>query len=210
MDWMAVFAVLIALVTCFGEMLSKHETKVISDILNRYLLIYLLINGLFAYAAYYFLPSIAEFVLKPEHVAHVQGDSWGRVFFAAFGYMALVRTKIATIKDTPFGMDLLYNTFSSYCLRHTNILIQNRLNKDLEEVVQKYPEVKKYSVVLEDRLNNAPESDRETIRTQKEIILGSKLPEYIQCKRLGELILRIVGTRPELEKSLSNVPSGED
>ena len=44
MDWMTLWAVLIALAVSFGEMLSKYEWKVVRDIFNRYLLIYLGIN----------------------------------------------------------------------------------------------------------------------------------------------------------------------
>ena len=206
MDLMACLAVLIALAVSFGEMLSNYERKVIRDIFNRYLLIYLGINGLFAFAAYYFLPSIAQFFLKPEQIQWVQGQSWGRVFFSAFGYMVLIRAKVFTIKDTPVGLDTLYNAFANYCLRHTGMLIQNRQNDDLDAVYKKYPELKRYQVALDDRLNSAPENERETIRAQRETIDSSHLATHVKCKRLGELLLGIVGTRAELEKVLSNVP----
>ena len=208
MDWMALWTVLIALAVSFGEMLSKYEWKVVRDIFNRYLLIYLGINGVFAFAAYYFLPSIAQFFLKPENVLWVQGQSWGRVFFAAFGYMILVRSKIFTIKDTPIGLDTLYNTFANYCLRHTGILIQNRQNDDLDAVYQTYSELPRYQIALDDRLNSAPESERETIRAQRDTIMSSTLATHVKCKRLGELLLRIVGTRAELVKALASVPAG--
>lgn len=203
---MALWTVLIALAASFGEMLSKYESKVVGDIFNRYLLIYIGINSVFAFAAYYFLPSIAQFFIKPEWVSAVQGQSWGRVFFAAFGYMILVRSKIFTIKDTPIGLDTLYNTFASYCLRHTNILIQNRQSTELDAVYQSYPELKRYEIALDDRLNNAPETERESIRLQRDTIVSSTLPAHVKCKRLGELLLRIVGTRKELEKALASVP----
>ena len=205
---MALWTVLIALAAGFGEMLSKYEWKVVRDIFNRYLLIYLGINGVFAFAAYYFLPSIAQFFVKPEQVAWVQGQSWGRVFFAAFGYMVLVRSKVFTIKDTPIGLDTLYNTFASYCLRHTNILIQNRQSTDLDAVYQTYPDLSRYQIALDDRLNSAPENERETIRLQRDTITSSALAIHVKCKRLGELLLRIVGTRAELEKALASVPAG--
>ena len=205
---MALWTVLIALAVSFGEMLSKYEWKVVRDIFNRYLLIYLGINGVFAFAAYYFLPSIAQFFLKPENVLWVQGQSWGRVFFAAFGYMILVRAKIFTIKDTPIGLDTLYNTFANYCLRHTGILIQNRQNDDLDAVYQTYSELPRYQIALDDRLNSAPESERETIRAQRDTIMSSTLATHVKCKRLGELLLRIVGTRAELVKALASVPAG--
>jgi len=207
MDWMALWAVLIALAVSFGEMLSKYEWKVVRDIFNRYLLIYLGINGLFAFAAYYFLPSIAQFFLKPEQIPWVQGQSWGRVFFSAFGYMILVRSKVFTIKDTPVGLDTLYNTFANYCLRHTGVLIQNRQNDDLDAVYQTYSELPRYQIALDDRLNSAPENERETIRAQRDNIVSSTLATHVKCKRLGELLLRIVGTRDELVKSLASVPA---
>jgi hypothetical protein len=208
-DWMALWAVLIALAVSFGEMLSKYESKVIRDIFNRYLLIYLGINGVFAFGAYYFLPSIAQFFLKPEQTTWVQGQSWGRVFFAAFGYMVLVRSKVFTIKDTPIGLDTLYNTFASYCLRHTNTLIQNRQSEELDEVYKRYSELLRYKIALDDRLNNAPENERETIRLQRDTILSSgRLAVHVKCKRLGELLLQIVGTRAEVEKALASVPAG--
>ena len=94
---MAIWTVLIALAASFGEMLSKYETKVLRDILNRYLFVYLGINAVFAFATYCFLPSVARFFLLPEQVAWVQGQSWGRVFIAAFGYMVIVRAKVMTI-----------------------------------------------------------------------------------------------------------------
>jgi hypothetical protein len=207
-DWMALCAVLIALAVSFGEMLAKYESKVIHDIFNRYLLIYLGINGVFAFAAYYFLPNIAQFFLKPEQSSWVQGQSWGRVFFAAFGYMALVRSKVFTIKDTPIGLETLYNTFANYCLRHTNTLIQNRQADELDAVYGQYAELLRYQIALDDRLNNAPENERETIRAQRDTILSSGLAAHVKCKRLGELLLRIVGTRAELEKALASVPAG--
>jgi hypothetical protein len=206
MDWMSIWTVLLALAVSFGEMLSKYESKVIRDIFNRYLLIYLGINGLFAFAAYYFLPSIAQFFLKTEQVGWVQGQSWGRVFFSAFGYLIIVRSKVFTIKDTPIGLDTLYNTFASYCLRHTYILIQNRQSSELDEVYTSFPEQKRYEIALEDRLNGAPDNERETIRAQRDTVVSSSLPTHIKCKRLGELLLRIVGTRDELEKSLRSIP----
>lgn len=205
---MALWTVLIALAVSFGEMLSKYEWKVVRDIFNRYLLIYLGINGVFAFAAYYFLPSIAQFFFKPEQVAWVQGQSWGRVFFAAFGYMVLVRSKVFTIKDTPVGLETLYNTFANYCLRHTGVLIQNRQNDDLDAVYQTYSELPRYQIALDDRLNSAPESERETIRAQRDNIISSTLATHVKCKRLGELLLRIVGTRVELLKALASVPPG--
>ena len=207
MDWMAVWTVLISLTASFGEMLSKYEAKVVRDIFNRYLQIYLGINGLFAFAAYYFLPSVAQFFFKPEQVAWVQGQTWGRVFFAAFGYMVLVRSKVFTIKDTPVGLETLYSTFANYCLRHTNILIQNRQSTELDAVYQTYSELKRYEIALDDRLNNAPDSERETIRAARETMLSSGLPVHVKCKRLGELLLRIVGTRTELENALASVPA---
>lgn len=107
MDGMAIWTVLLALAASFGEMLSKHEKRVLRDILNRYLFLYLGINAVFALAAYYFLPSIAQFFFQPEQIAWVTGQSWGRVFIAAFGYMVIVRAKVVTIKDTPIGLDTL-------------------------------------------------------------------------------------------------------
>ena len=58
-------AVLIALVANFGEILSKNESRILRDIANPYLFIYLGINGFFAGVVYYFLPNIAQLVLKP-------------------------------------------------------------------------------------------------------------------------------------------------
>jgi len=203
---MALWAVLLALAVSFGELLSKYESKVVRDIFNRYLVIYLGINGLFAFAAYYFLPSIAQFFLKPEQVGWAQGQSWGRVFFASFGYMVLVRSKVFTIKDTPVGLETLYNTFANYCLRHTGMLIQNRQNDDLDAVYQTYSELLRYQIALDDRLDSAAASERETIRAQRDNIMSSTLATHVKCKRLGELLLRIVGTRAELLKALASVP----
>ena len=138
MDWMALWTALIATVVSFGEMLSKYERKVIGDILNRYLLIYLGINGLFAFGAYHLLPSIADLVLKPEQAELVRNHAGWHVFVSAFGYLVLVRTKLFTVKDTPIGIDTLYTTFANYCLRHTNTMIRNRQNADLEAVYQKF------------------------------------------------------------------------
>ncbi len=199
---MWIWTVLIALAINFGEMLSKYESKVIRDIFNKYLLIYLGINALFAGATYYFLPDIAGFFLEEKQVPWVQGQTWGRVFIAAFGYMVIVRTKVFTIKDVPIGPDVLYNTFANYCLRHTNTLILNRQEADLQSVYEKYPDLKRYQIVLEDRLYGAPEGERETIRSQRDLVLSAKLTDHVMCKRLGELILKIVGTRDELEKAL--------
>jgi hypothetical protein len=206
MDWMAFWTVVIALVASFGEMISKHESKVIGDIFNRYLLLYLGINAVFAFATYHFLPSIAQFFLKPEQLAWATGSTWSRVFVAAFGYMVIVRAKVLTIKDTPIGVDTLYDTFARYCLRHTSVLINNRQNDILENVIQRFRDLGRYQIALEDRLASAPEGERETIRAQKENILASSLPAHVKCKRLGELILRIVSTRAELEKALERVP----
>jgi hypothetical protein len=187
-------------------MLSKYETKIVSDIFNRYLAIYLVINGLFAFSAYYFLPGIAQFFLSAEQVPWVQQSSWGRVFFAAFGYMVIVRTKVFTIKDVPIGPDVLYNTFANYCLRHTNTLIQNRQDAELHAVYEIFSDLKLYQTALEDRLDSAPANERETIRMQRDQIVTSTLVPHVKCKRLGELLLRIVGTRIELERALKNVP----
>jgi hypothetical protein len=61
MDWMAIWAVLLALAASLGEMLSRCEKRVLGDILNWYLLLYLGINAVFAFGAYFFLPGIAQF-----------------------------------------------------------------------------------------------------------------------------------------------------
>jgi hypothetical protein len=203
---MALYAVVIAVVASFGEMLSKYESKVVRDILNQYLLLYLAINGFFAYVTYYFLPDIAQYVLKPEYATWAQGETWGRVFVSAFGYLVIVRAKFITIKDTPIGIDTLYDTFARYCLRHTNIKIANRQDRILNETYNKHKELKRYEVALEMRITSAPESERETIRAERNVILSSTLPDYIKCKRLGELLLRIVGTKDELERALASVP----
>lgn len=196
-------AIVIALVANFGEILSKNESRSLRDIVNPYLFIYLTINGFFAGVVYYFLPDIAKFVLKPEYSAWAQGDTWGRVLIAAFGYLVIVRAKFITIKDTPIGIDTLYDTFAQYCLRHTNMRIMIRQDRILDAVYNKYQDLARYRAALENWIPNAPVNEQETIRTQRDMILAANLPENIKCKRLGQLILRIVGTQAELERALA-------
>jgi hypothetical protein len=117
-----------------------------------------------------------------------------------------VRTKFLTIGDTPIGIDAIYNQFASYCLRHTNILIQNKQNAVLEAVYAQHKELKRYQHALTDRLSDAPKDELATIQAQAESLNNSALPEHIKCKRLAGLLLRIVGTRAELETALQNVP----
>jgi hypothetical protein len=205
-------AVFIALVANFGEILSKNESRIIRDIVNPYLFIYLAINGFFAGLVYYFLPDIAKFVLKPEYVTWAQGDTWGRVFISAFGYLVIVRSKFITIKDTPIGIDTLYDTFAQYCLRHTNMRIMIRQDRVLNDVYSKYNSLDLYRSALENWIPNAPLNEQETIRSQRDTILAANLPDNIKCKRLGQLILRIVGVKAELERALANAvpPSGSE
>jgi hypothetical protein len=129
-------AVVIALVANFGEILSKNETRTLRDIVNPYLFIYLIINGFFVGVVYYFLPDIAGFVLNQKYSSWAQGDTWGRVLIAAFGYLVIVRAKFITIKDTPIGIDTLYDTFAQYCLRHTNMRIMIPTGSDTRCCVQ--------------------------------------------------------------------------
>jgi hypothetical protein len=197
-------AVLIALVANFGEILSKNESRIIRDIVNRYLFIYLIINGFFAGIVYYFLPDIAKFVLKPEYTSWAQGDTWGRVLIAAFGYLVIVRAKFITIKDTPIGIDTLYDTFAQYCLRHTNMRIMIRQDRILDSVFQKFNQLAPYQSALDNWIPNAPANEQETIRSQRDTILASTLANNIKCKRLGQLLLRIVGSQDELERALTS------
>ncbi len=196
-------AILIALAANFGEILSKNESRIIRDILNPYLFIYLIINGFFAGVVYYFLPHIAQFALKPEYASLTQGNSWGRVFIAAFGYLVIVRAKFITIKDTPIGIDTLYNTFAQYCLRHTNMRIMIRQDIILGTVYQRYADLKSYRAALDNWIPNAPQEEQETIRSQRDAILASNVADNVKCKRLGQLILRIVGREAELLRALS-------
>lgn len=197
-------AVLVALVASFGEILSKNVSRTIRDIVNPYLFIYLAINGFFAGVVYYFLPDIARFVLKPDYASWAQGDNWGRVFISAFGYLVIVRAKFITIKDTPIGIDTLYDTFAQYCLRHTNMRIMNRQDRILDAVFQRFNDLNRYQAALENVIPNAPPDEQETIRSQRDTILAASLNNNIKCKRLGQLILRIVGTQSELERVLTN------
>ncbi len=64
MDWMAIWTVLLSLLASLGEMLSRHEKRIFRDIFNRYLPLYLGINGTFA------LASIAQLFFKPEQKSH--------------------------------------------------------------------------------------------------------------------------------------------
>jgi len=208
MDWMAIWTVLLALAASFGEMLSRDEKRVFRDIVNRYLVLYLGINGVFAFATYFFLPSVAQLFFKPEQIGWVKDSSWGRVFVAAFGYMVIVRAKVVTIKNTPIGIDTLYDAFARYCLRHTNMVMNNRRNDILDEVYGKYQDLERYRIAFDDRLSSAPEEERETLRAQRDNVLSSSLTAQVKCKRLGELILDIVGTREELEKALESVNPG--
>lgn len=208
MDSMAIWTVLLASAASLGEMLSKYEKRVFQDIINRYLFLYLGINAVFAFAAYFFLPGIAQLFLKPEQIQWVNGASWARVFVAAFGYMVIVRAKVVTIKDTPIGIDTLYDAFARYCLRHTNMLINNRRNDVLDKVYSKFGELNLYTIAFDDRLQSAPEGERETLRAQRDNILSSRLTDQVKCKRLGDLILDIVGTAGELEKALQSVHLG--
>jgi hypothetical protein len=203
MSLFLVIAVAIALIANFGEILSKNESRTIRDIVNPYLFIYLTINGFFAGVVYYFLPDIARFVLNPEYSSWAQGDTWGRVLIAAFGYLVIVRSKFITIKDTPIGIDTLYDTFAQYCLRHTNMRIMTRQDRILDEVFQRFNTLNRYKAALENQIPNAPTNEQETLRTQRETILASTLLDHIKCKRLGQLILRIVGTQAELERVLA-------
>lgn len=198
-----IVAIMIALVANFGEILSKNESRTIRDIVNPYLFIYLIINGFFAGLVYYFLPDIATLVLKPEYVSWAQGNSWGRVLIAAFGYLVIVRAKFITIKDTPIGFDTLYNTFAQYCLRHTNMRIMIRQDRILDTVYRTYNVLGRYTAALDNWIPNAPPDEQETIRAQRDTILASSLADNIKCKRLGQLLLRIVGTQTELERALS-------
>jgi len=203
MSLFLLIAILIALIANFGEILSKNESRTIRDIVNPYLFIYLTINGFFAGVVYYFLPDIASFVLKPEYATWAQGDTWGRVLIAAFGYLVIVRSKFITIKDTPIGLDTLYDTFAQYCLRHTNMRIMIRQDRILDDVFQKYNDLNRYQAALESQIPNAPTNEQETIRSQRDTIMASGLSPNIKCKRLGQLILRIVGTQAELERVLT-------
>jgi hypothetical protein len=203
MSLFLLIAIVIALIANFGEILSKNESRTIRDIVNPYLFIYLTINGFFAGVVYYFLPDIAKFVLKPEYASWAQSDTWGRVLIAAFGYLVIVRSKFITIKDTPIGIDTLYDTFAQYCLRHTNMRIMIRQDRILDDVFHKYNDLNRYQAALENQIPNAPTNEQETIRSQRDTIMASTLPENIKCKRLGQLILRIVGAQAELDRVLA-------
>ncbi len=199
---MALWTVLIAIAVSLGEILSKYERRVFRDIINWYVVLYLSFNGIFAYATYCFLPGVADYFLKPEQIAAVQGSTWTRVFVSAFGYMVIVRAKVFTIKDTAVGLDTLYNSFAQYCLRHTNMVINNRRAGILDDVFANYNALAQYQSAFEDRLPGAPDTERETLRAQRDTVISSQLNEGIKCKRLGELILQIVGTKEELIKAL--------
>jgi hypothetical protein len=122
---------------------------------------------------------------------------------AAFGYLVIVRAKFITIKDTPIGFDTLYNTFAQYCLRHTNMRIMIRQDRILDTVYRTYNVLGRYTAALDNWIPNAPPDEQETIRAQRDTILASSLADNIKCKRLGQLLLRIVGTQTELERALS-------
>ncbi len=204
MDLMALVAVAIALVGSFGEMISKYERFSLKEILNWYLGLYLLINGFFAFITYYFLPDVAAFFLQPDQVAWMQQPTWGRVFVAAFGYMAIARTKVLTIKETPIGIDTLYDAFASFCLRHTNTAIENAREAILEAVYKDYSSLQVYEDAFDARLKSAVESERETLRSQRKVIRSSTLKEKVKCKSIGNLLLQIVGSEKELRNALES------
>jgi hypothetical protein len=85
------------------------------------------------------------------------------------------------------------------------MLINNRRNDILDQVFGKFSELDRYQQAFDDRLPSAPEGERETLRAQRDNIISSSLTDQVKGKRLGELVLEIVGTAKELEKALSSV-----
>ena len=203
---MAIYAVLIALAASIAEMLSKYESKVFKDIINPYLFIYLAINGLCAYVLYHFLPDIAQNLLGNKTLDLIQKDSWQRVFIAAFGYLIAIRAKLLTIQDTPIGIEAFYQALTKYCLHHMNTSITNRTDKVLARIYTEYREVNCYVLALSARVSDAPERQREIFQNQILAICASKDVDYIKCRKLGRILLKIVSTEKELKRVLSDVP----
>jgi hypothetical protein len=206
-DWYAVSAVLLAIVASFAEVLSPNIRRPLADIFNRYLLLYLLLNAILAYVTYHFLPDVAQIFLKPENVKWAQ-NGWGRAFVAAFGYLVIIRTKVITISGTPIGVDAVYTAFASYCLSHTNILIENKEFKKLREVYSKFQGLKRYEYALGERMPIDP-AMKATVEAQRKAVLESTFPESRKCKALAQILLGIVGNQDELEKALSEVPEAD-
>ncbi|MEO0684026.1 MAG: hypothetical protein AAFY76_03000 [Cyanobacteria bacterium J06649_11] len=90
-----------------------------------------------------------------------------------------------------------------------NTRITNRTDHALNKMYHEhgYKEVGRYSIALEIRLSDAPEKDRESLQDKKVAIMASDDVAYVKCKKLGQLLLNIVGTEKELQQVLQNVPS---
>lgn len=206
-DWSkAITAMFLACVSCLGEMVSKNESKVLQQILNRYTGYYLALNVVASYVTYCMLPAIAPMVLQPDQLGWASKETWPRTFVAAFGYMVIVRTKFVTIKEYPIGIESVYKAFSDYCLRHSQRLIRIRLDRELDEIVVKFPRLQTYDFAIDDQKSNAQEVDRLKITSQYDSIKASSLAEKIKCKRIAELLYGIVGTKEEVIRVLKNAP----
>jgi len=78
---MILLAIALALAITFSEILIKYERKLLKHIVNRYLLIYLFVNGILASIVYLILPGVSS-LLSQEIVPKVESDSWIRALIA--------------------------------------------------------------------------------------------------------------------------------
>ena len=145
---MILVAIALAFVITLSEIRANYERKPLKHIVNRYMLLYMLINGSIAAIVYLILPGVASFLLSDKIAQAVQSDSWTRVFIAGVGYALVLRSKLTDIKigehEIPAGFDFIYQAWSKPLLLHIGWTIDEKEREAVDRIYQDFPSIDIY------------------------------------------------------------------
>jgi uncharacterized protein (UPF0147 family) len=205
-------AVSLAWLGSLAELITKYENKLLKHIVNRYLITYLLFNGLLAFIFYLCLPQIGTKILAPELATIISEDGWQRSLLAGLGYLFILRSKIFNMdiggKEIPLGPEAIYLALSKYLINNTTRIIRSVERDIVMRMIKEYPKIPTFKVALETLIIQEKNPNlKETLQTRIDKIMNDpNMPEYNKLFALGTEILEIVGSKEEMEKLLGRIP----
>ncbi|MBC8231417.1 hypothetical protein H8E77_17835 [bacterium] len=211
---MILLAIALALAITFSEILTKYERKLLKHIVNRYLLLYLSINGFLASIVYLILPDVASFLLSENIESIVQSDSRIRALIAGFGYALVLRSKLTDIKigehEVPAGFDIIYQALTNYLLRHTERAIQIKEIQILQRICEDFQDINTYLGALDFIIEAMPVSERDEFSTRIQEIREDSQEDNKKCISLAKILLEQLGSEKEVKSMLNKISPVEN
>lgn len=198
---LGITAIAIGLLITAGELATKYQSYNFKSLLNRYVLIYLIVNAAFALVAFLLVPLLPA-AIKPE--------GWKRALLAGFGFAFILRARFFTVtvdkREFAVGPELIYTSLLNYVKARMERQMRRVRDVQRSSILAKFRDLDLLTEAANILINDSDEELRTALEGNRDRILHN--PVFSDVEKKYALVDLLIGIKPdegELESFLDDL-----